>query len=102
MERQMLMYRAASFWTSTYAPELSMGMKTEYEAIDIVDIPYEDVSTKANKQTISMYDDAEQQVTQTETPPAEYKAETPAKEEAPAAEQSAATIPPSTQFEAKF
>jgi len=38
MPRQMLMYRAASFWTSAYAPELSMGMRTVEETQDIVDI----------------------------------------------------------------
>lgn len=38
MPRQMLMYRAASFWTSVYAPELSMGMKTVEEQQDIIDI----------------------------------------------------------------
>lgn len=56
MTRQMLMYRAASFWTSAYAPELSMGMKTVEEIIDIEDIEYEDVTTKiakkANKNTV--------------------------------------------------
>ena len=35
MARQMLMYRAASFWTSAYAPELSMGMRTIEEQQDI-------------------------------------------------------------------
>lgn len=35
MTRQMLMYRAASFWTSAYAPELSMGMRTIEEQQDI-------------------------------------------------------------------
>lgn len=62
MERQMLIYRAASFWTSAYAPEISMGMKTEDEIRDIIDIDYEDVSDKvnreksenANKEVISM------------------------------------------------
>jgi hypothetical protein len=43
MTKQMLMYRAASFWTNAYAPELSMGMKTEDEIRDIVDIDYEEV-----------------------------------------------------------
>ena len=38
MPKQMLMYRAASFWTSVYAPELSMGMRTVEENQDIVDI----------------------------------------------------------------
>ena len=50
MTRQMLMYRAASFWTNAYAPELSMGMKTEDEIRDIIDIPYEDVSEKVTKE----------------------------------------------------
>lgn len=50
MTKQMLMYRAASFWTSTYAPELSMGMKTEDEVRDIVDVDYEDVTAKAEKE----------------------------------------------------
>lgn len=62
MPRQMLMYRAASFWTNAYAPELSMGMKTTEELQDILDVEYEDVSEKvehekadnANKTTISM------------------------------------------------
>ena len=41
MTKQMLTYRAASFWTSAYAPELSMGMKTTDEILDIVDIDHE-------------------------------------------------------------
>lgn len=64
MTRQMLMYRAASFWTNAYAPELSMGMKTDDEIRDIIDIDYVDVSDKvsqekaehANKVTITMED----------------------------------------------
>lgn len=62
MPKQMLMYRSASFWTSTYAPELSMGMKTDDEIRDIEDIPYEDVTgkseqikkEKSNKQEIAI------------------------------------------------
>jgi hypothetical protein len=50
MTRQMLTYRAASFWTSAYAPELSMGMKTTEEIQDIIDIDYEDVSDKVNRE----------------------------------------------------
>lgn len=38
MPRQMLMYRAASWWTSVYAPEFSMGMRTVEEEQDIIDI----------------------------------------------------------------
>lgn len=63
MTKQMLIYRAASFWTNAYAPDLSMGMKTEHEMLDIVeDIPYVDVPTKveaeikenANKTVITL------------------------------------------------
>lgn len=34
MPEQMLMYRAAAFWTRIYAPELSLGMQTAEEVID--------------------------------------------------------------------
>jgi hypothetical protein len=50
MTKQMLMYRAASFWTNAYAPELSMGMKTDDEVRDIVDVDYEDVMDKVNEE----------------------------------------------------
>jgi hypothetical protein len=50
MTKQMLMYRAASFWTNVYAPELSMGMKTEDELSDIVDVDYEDVTDKVGEE----------------------------------------------------
>lgn len=67
MERQMLMYRAASFWTNAYAPELSMGMKTTEEIQDTIDVSYEDVTTKvenekaanANKTTLTVDDKTE-------------------------------------------
>lgn len=63
MAKQMLMYRAASWWTSVYAPELSMGMRTVEENQDIhnvEDAVYEDVTEQlrnekeanANKETI--------------------------------------------------
>ena len=35
MPEQMLQYRAATFWTRAYAPELSLGMKTSDEVVDI-------------------------------------------------------------------
>ena len=44
MPKQMLMYRAAAWWTNVFAPELSMGMKTEDEVRDIVDAEYIDVT----------------------------------------------------------
>ena len=36
MPEQMLMYRAASFWTRTYSPEVSMGFATTDELLDEV------------------------------------------------------------------
>ena len=60
MTKQMLMYRAASWWTSVYAPDLSMGMRTIEEQQDIVDVDYQEIiespeeerRTNANKETI--------------------------------------------------
>ena len=46
MPKQMLMYRAASWWTGVYAPELSMGMRTVEENEDIQYVEYEDVTQK--------------------------------------------------------
>lgn len=66
MTRQMLMYRAASFWTSSYAPELSMGMKTDDELHDIIDIDYDeiietkvktDIKENANKEDLTIDDE---------------------------------------------
>ena len=64
MTKQMLMYRAASFWTSAYAPELSMGMRTVEEQQDIytefeevTDVKEEVAKEKennANKTTIAI------------------------------------------------
>jgi hypothetical protein len=34
MPEQMLMYRAAAFWTRVYSPELSLGMQTSDEVLD--------------------------------------------------------------------
>ena len=45
MPKQMLMYRAASWWTSVYAPELSMGMRTIEENEDIEDVAFEEISS---------------------------------------------------------
>lgn len=40
MPEQMFMYRAASFWSSTYAPDISLGFPTTDEVIDgaVVDV----------------------------------------------------------------
>ena len=65
MPKQMLMYRAASFWTSAYAPELSMGMRTVEETQDTIYVEAEDVTGQveaeklahANGEIISFDDD---------------------------------------------
>lgn len=65
MPRLMLQYRTATFWTRAYAPELSMGLKTEDEAHDIGELTeYEDVTdkvvaeitTEANQEEIGIED----------------------------------------------
>lgn len=38
--QQMLMYRAGSWWTRAYAPELSMGLHTADEMADVYDAEY--------------------------------------------------------------
>lgn len=53
MTRQMLMYRAASFWTKAYAPELSMGISTSEEVRDVEDAVYEEIRPEAQPSTVS-------------------------------------------------
>lgn len=43
MPEQILMYRAASFWTRIYAPEMSLGMQTSEEIIDTYGEPVRDM-----------------------------------------------------------
>ena len=50
----MLRYRAASYWVSTFAPEISMGFRTEEEERDIVDVDYEDVTETTNQRPRSI------------------------------------------------
>lgn len=45
MPEQMFRYRAAAAWTRIYAPEISMGYKTEDEQQDITDVPYTEIPT---------------------------------------------------------
>ena len=75
MPELMLTYRAGSMWTNTYAPELSLGMKTTEEVIDITDAEYVDITEdslqselkeKANKKTVS-FEDEEPKPTQEAT-----------------------------------
>ncbi len=61
MARQMLMYRAASFWTSAYAPELSMGMRTVEEQQDIY-TEFEEVKDVKEEVAQEKSDNANQKV----------------------------------------
>lgn len=47
MPELMLRYRAASYWVSTFAPEMAMGFRTTEEARDIEDVEYEEVNDTA-------------------------------------------------------
>jgi hypothetical protein len=40
MPQQMLMYRAGAWWTRAYAPELSLGLQTTEEVLDVFDNEY--------------------------------------------------------------
>jgi hypothetical protein len=94
MTKKMLRYRAASFWTNEFAPELSIGFKTADELSDIQDIDYEDVTDKvkanvnanANKENIGFDDKPQPDQKPADQPPADKKddkAETETKEEGP-------------------
>ena len=48
MTKQMLMYRAASFWCNIYAPELSMGIKTIEENQDVEYVEYVEYTDNNN------------------------------------------------------
>jgi len=63
MPQLMLQYRAAAFWARTYAPELSMGIKTDDEVADIIDIPYEEIKSKHLKQHEILPDDVKDDLT---------------------------------------
>ncbi len=71
MPQQMLMYRAASWFVRAYAPELAMGMHTEEEVYDTIDLGRadycvrEEIKEKANAETI----DVTTEVATEDTPP---------------------------------
>lgn len=50
MPELMLQYRAASFWNSIHSPDLSMGFRTTEEVTDTLDINFEEVTDKVNKE----------------------------------------------------
>ncbi len=50
MPQQMLMYRAASWFIRAYAPELAMGMHTEDEIYDTIDLSKDDYEIKVEQE----------------------------------------------------
>lgn len=50
MPEQMLMYRAASWFIRAYAPELAMGMHTEDEIYDTIDMTKNDYEWKVDQE----------------------------------------------------
>lgn len=102
MPKVMLTYRTASFWTNAYAPEISLGMRTEEEVYDTIieDIQYQDVTEKvsqeikdnANKEEISLDEESskEEKPEEKEKPKGaiEKAAEAKEEQEAKAGEQS--------------
>lgn len=73
MPQQMLMYRAAAWFVRAYAPELAMGMHTEYEIMDAEDQDRDiqaEVDAKANSEIIDIEPD---QVSKVEPEPERSK-----------------------------
>lgn len=81
MPELMLQYRAAAFFIRTYAPELSVGLVTEDEAIDMVqvegdsyasasEVAQKTIAENANKETIDVgtKEHPDKQVTVTSAP----------------------------------
>ncbi len=85
MPGQMLRYRAAAWMIRTTAPELSMGLQTEDEIIDVTPEPIErakrEVAENANKEVFAL--EAKREEVPAEMPVAEQKVPEPAKKARP-------------------
>lgn len=64
MPELMLRYRAASFWVSTFAPEMAMGFRTEEEVRDIEDVDYTEIKSiePSARRTPASVDDAKERL----------------------------------------
>lgn len=87
MPQQMLMYRAAAFWTRAYAPDISQGMYTVEESTDIRDAEVISTSIKPERQRIQL-PVPEENVEQLDNNPSEEPEPQPAEQpqEQPASE----------------
>lgn len=81
MPELMLRYRAASYWVSTFAPEMAMGFRTTEEAQDIVDVEFEEVNeprpTSKPKPTTSSMDNAKEKLRNRENKTADGETHSP-------------------------
>ena len=90
MPIKMLKYRAASFWTNEYAPEISMGMKTAEEIEDIEDIDFEDIPSRVKTE---IKENANKSEIKFDAPPAETSAiSNPEKQQPVTADRPAPTV----------
>lgn len=92
MPEQMFMYRAASFWSSAYAPDISLGFPTTDEVMDgaVIDVEAEQVVTEpepvnVDTETGEVAEAKEEKPAEPEAQPKEEVKEQPAPEEQPAA-----------------
>lgn len=71
MQQQMLMYRAASWFIRAYAPEIAMGLHTQEEVIDTIELGEDEyklkteISKKANQKEINITDTTPKEATET-------------------------------------
>lgn len=67
MPELMLRYRAASFFSRQYCPEVTMGLKTDDEERDIIDITPPAFETPSAESIVSRFTDPEPETVNTET-----------------------------------
>ena len=82
MPRHMLRYRAASYWVSQYAPETSMGIPTEEESRDVIDVtPVAEPDTPESRETVNALNSLARKNDDTPASEPEKPAEKPAEKE---------------------
>lgn len=82
MPKQMLQYRAASFFARLYCPEILLGMQSSDESADIINVPVKDVTNEMAELNKGQAGAAN--AAQTAAPAAKPEPKTRTKKEAPA------------------
>ena len=101
MPDQMFMYRAASFWARTNAPELSMGLPTAEEALDIIDVtPNADGTLQADIESLREEHPPARTTRQSRRPASEPESATDVEmtEAAPAASEPETAAKPDAEY----